>query len=345
MARGGVYKSEVEKARNTLLAQGKHPSVDALRVALGNTGSKTTIHRYLKELEAEDAQGVGGKYPISDALADLVSRLAGQLTAEAEARIAEAQARCDAQVRDRTAALEQARQESTALAAQLRRTEETLQTAQAEHKAAQASLAEAVAAARQLEERVAGVTARLAERDTHVQSLEEKHRHAREALEHYRTAVKEQRDQEQRRHEHQVQQLQLELREARDSLNGKNQELLQLNRDNVRLTEQASQHDRDVREFRSQVRRLDEEAQALRPVTRELETLQIRWAHEQLAGETLRADLTAVREALAQEQAARHAGETAVALATARAQAFEDILARRGPISLDETPPAGLLSP
>jgi hypothetical protein len=35
--------------------------VDALRVALGNTGSKTTIHRYLKELEAEDAQGVGGK--------------------------------------------------------------------------------------------------------------------------------------------------------------------------------------------------------------------------------------------------------------------------------------------
>ncbi|WP_425612332.1 DNA-binding protein [Xanthomonas translucens] len=30
--------------------QGKHPSVDAVRVALGNTGSKTTIHRYLKEL-------------------------------------------------------------------------------------------------------------------------------------------------------------------------------------------------------------------------------------------------------------------------------------------------------
>ncbi|MFN6505802.1 DNA-binding protein [Xanthomonas translucens pv. translucens] len=30
--------------------QGKHPSVDAVRVALSNTGSKTTIHRYLKEL-------------------------------------------------------------------------------------------------------------------------------------------------------------------------------------------------------------------------------------------------------------------------------------------------------
>lgn len=342
MARGGVYKSEVEKARNALLAQGKHPSVDALRVALGNTGSKTTIHRYLKELEAEDAQGVGGKYPISDALADLVSRLAGQLNAEADGRIADAQARCDAQLRDRTTALEQARQENAALAAQLRHTEETLQTAQAEHKATQAGLADAIATARQLEERVAGVTARLVERDTHVQSLEQKHTHAREALEHYRSAVKEQRDQEQRRHEHQVQQLQVELREARDSLNGKNQELLQLNRDNVRLTEHAGQHDREARDLRAQLRRLDEEVQALRPVARELDSLQIRWAQEQLASEGLRADATAAREALAVEQVARQTAETTAAHATARAQAFDELLARRGAISPDETLPPAL---
>ncbi len=51
MARGGLYKSDIQKARDTLRAQGKHPSVDAVRVALGNTGSKTTIHRYLKEWE------------------------------------------------------------------------------------------------------------------------------------------------------------------------------------------------------------------------------------------------------------------------------------------------------
>ena len=62
MARGGVYRTEVEKARNALLAEGKHPSVDAVRVALGNTGSKTTIHRHLKDLEADDNAGVGGRY-------------------------------------------------------------------------------------------------------------------------------------------------------------------------------------------------------------------------------------------------------------------------------------------
>ena len=48
MARAGLYKTEVQKARDSLIAQGKHPSVDAIRVALGNTGSKSTIHRYLK---------------------------------------------------------------------------------------------------------------------------------------------------------------------------------------------------------------------------------------------------------------------------------------------------------
>jgi hypothetical protein len=54
MARTGLYKSEVKKARDTLLAMGRRPSVDAVRVELGNTGSKTTIHKYLKELEEED---------------------------------------------------------------------------------------------------------------------------------------------------------------------------------------------------------------------------------------------------------------------------------------------------
>jgi hypothetical protein len=54
MARTGLYKSEVKKARDTLLAIGRRPSVDAVRIELGNTGSKTTIHKYLKELEEEE---------------------------------------------------------------------------------------------------------------------------------------------------------------------------------------------------------------------------------------------------------------------------------------------------
>jgi hypothetical protein len=50
MARSGIYKSEVVRARNKLLATGVNPSIDAVRAELGNTGSKSTIHRYLKEI-------------------------------------------------------------------------------------------------------------------------------------------------------------------------------------------------------------------------------------------------------------------------------------------------------
>ncbi len=50
MARGGINKAVVQKARTALLARGEHPSIDTVRIELGNTGSKTTIHRYLKEL-------------------------------------------------------------------------------------------------------------------------------------------------------------------------------------------------------------------------------------------------------------------------------------------------------
>ncbi|AFM65147.1 TPA: cointegrate resolution protein T [Pseudomonas aeruginosa] len=47
MARGGINKALVQKARQAILARGENPSIDAIRVELGNTGSKTTIHRYL----------------------------------------------------------------------------------------------------------------------------------------------------------------------------------------------------------------------------------------------------------------------------------------------------------
>src|SRR3546814_19374229 len=85
----------------------------------------------------------------------------------------------------------------------------------------------------------------LAEHEAHVESLEQKHQHAREALEHYLTSVKEQRDQEQRRHEHQVQGLQVELRQANEGLTGKNHELMQLRRDNVKMGRKRGQLEKE----------------------------------------------------------------------------------------------------
>ena len=82
MARGGITKKSVEQARNALIARGESVSIDAVRIELGNTGSKTTIHRYLKELETDDDK-TALSASLSDELIALVNQLSSRLKAEA----------------------------------------------------------------------------------------------------------------------------------------------------------------------------------------------------------------------------------------------------------------------
>ncbi len=226
MARSGIYKSEVVRARNKLLATGVNPSIDAVRAELGNTGAKTTIHRYLKEIEEEEGGTTGTKVAVSEAIQDLVSRLAARLNEETDARSTEALA-----VSATTAARLQG--ESTALKAEGQTTRQQLEQAQcslADEKACHTKTCETLTGnnleVTQLSQKVVDLQERLASEERHRQSLEEKHQHAREALEHFRTSAKEQREQEQRQHDQQVQYLQSELRRVTDTLTGKQQELM-----------------------------------------------------------------------------------------------------------------------
>ncbi len=291
MARSGLYKSDVQRARDSLRSEGKHPSVDAVRVALGNTGSKTTIHRYLRELEEEEGQGVGAKIAVSDALQDLVARLAERLHAEAEAVVAQAQERFQAELHDRTQALEQARQEAGDLRAQLQRTETALHAERQACETARRDLAGRTTEVAQLEERISGLTARLAEHESHARSLEQKHEHAREALEHYRTSVKDQREQEQRRHEHQVQELQVALRHANEALTTKNHDLVQLNRENGQWLERHTRLERELAQVCQTVETQPDELDTLRLIAVEYQALQVRWGQDTQNLEAIRCRL------------------------------------------------------
>jgi len=88
MARGGINKALVQKARRTILGRGEDPSIDAVRVELSNMGSKTTIHSYLKEME-EAERGRQTAPSLSEQLGNLVSLLAEQLREEAQADVAQ----------------------------------------------------------------------------------------------------------------------------------------------------------------------------------------------------------------------------------------------------------------
>ena len=101
--------------------------------------------------------------------------------------------------------------------------------------------------AERFEQQVKGLEQQLDENQKHLASLEEKHRNSRDALEHFRTSAQEQRQQEQLRHDTQVQQLQAEIRNLNQTLIVKQDELTQLNRDNARLLTEARQLQKETR--------------------------------------------------------------------------------------------------
>ena len=246
MARAGLNKHLVQQARDAIRARGQHPSLDAVRIELGNTGSKTTIHRYLKELDEEEGTRLDDVGLLSETLKEMVARLAARLHEEAHGIVSDAAAQHTAQVtqlqtlmREQQATLARVNQDRQLAAG-------TLDAERTVHQSTMAALQQESLRAQRLEEQVRGLEARLQEGEAHRQSLEEKHQHARDALEHYRQSVKEQREQDQRRHEAQIQQVQAELRQLQQTLMVKQDEITQLNRDNERLATENRNAQRQI---------------------------------------------------------------------------------------------------
>ncbi len=270
MARGGINKAVVQTARLAILARGENPSIDAVRIEMGNTGSKTTIHRYLKELDESETRQTITEAPIDDELGELVARLAQRLKEKAQepidlalAQFQQQKAALLAQVEELEAAHSQLKQQfdiqAAALAdesAALQSTRSSLQTEQTRN----AGLSQACS----------DYELRINDKDEQIRSLEEKHLHARDALEHYRNAIKDQREQEQRRHEGQLQQVQAELRQAQQSAMVRQDEITQLHRDNERLliehrvtVKELSALQEQARQDRDQQRQLSEQVSVI----------------------------------------------------------------------------------
>ena len=256
MARGGINKALVSNARETLISRGENPSIDAIRVELGNTGSKSTIHRYLREIEEEASARLDDEALLSQPIKELVGRLASVLRQEAQSLVEEHQTKNQSQVRSLTDRLQE-------LENSLGNTNNTLEAKERElkvvlsdldaSKASEETLKANASKANQANEKLQAL---LAEKQAQIESLEEKHRHNREAMEHYRQSVKDQREQDQRKHEHQVQQLQAEIRTLNQTLSVKQGDITQLNNDNGRLAAELGATQKTVAKLEAEQRKL-----------------------------------------------------------------------------------------
>jgi chromosome segregation ATPase len=236
MANSGINKAQVLKAYETLLARGENPSLDSIRIALGNTGSKSTIHRYVKEIEAEITSRNDRRGMLSDAVMDLASRLATQLKEDADLAIEEAQNTFSEKEQELKRLLEEQKLKLTRLGSALEAlsSENERKTIDLESLSADlGSVKQQLSIANQREEDQVRL---LEEKDKAIASLEQKHQHNREAMEHYRQSVKEQREQDQRRHEQLLHDEKTEVRALQQTLSLKQHELTELARANAELS-------------------------------------------------------------------------------------------------------------
>ncbi|MQA37079.1 DNA-binding protein [Rugamonas aquatica] len=325
MARSGLYKSDVQKARDALIAQGVNPSVDAVRVALGNTGSKTTIHKYLKELEEEDGGAGRRRSSISETLQDLVERLAVRLEDEAQERIAAARVASDAKAVEQAALLQAAQNENAQQRARVLELQATVQEQAAALAASRSDLQRESTARQVTEQQVTDLQQRLAENEAHRQSLEEKHQHARQALEHYRQSVKEQREADIRRHEQQIQQVHAELRQAQQTVVVKQEETTRLNQEGAKLVLELSHTKQNLYEQLTQVRKLEQKVDSLQSLHMHASDTERQLVSKIAEAELLNEQLNNANDQIAPIKVQVRELELLLAQANAKAQAQEQI--------------------
>jgi hypothetical protein len=326
MARGGINKAVVQIARNALLARGLHPSIDAVRVELGNTGSKTTIQRYLKELG--EAEAPAPEMPLDEELTRYIASLAARVQQRAEETLATDRAAFD---RQQLAARQQREVEAVHLEHLQQAHAALVQARQAGllHEQALSGQLQACELERQrLQEAHEQQLRLLEDRAGQIVSLEGKHRLTQEALDHYREQHLLQREQEVQRHDQQLQQLQREARTNRDQLLNKQEELSQLYRDLERMSgEQLRQN--------QETRRLE---QALQSAQEQVQAAELEHQSDLRQLQAIAHQLTALREKtkqqlLKQRQAQREL--RARALQISQLQTLVEHLARSAPTGLD----------
>lgn len=248
MARAGILYSQVAKAAAKLTAEGKNPTVDNVREALGGTGSKSTIAPMLKRwksehqetvaeaelgLPAELVQAVKGIY--EKLQADLAYQLG--LARESHRQEQEAMAeRLKLAAADK-GALTEAKDCLDQELAQLKASFERLQKDQ--------HAGEVALAAAQTEN--AGLQQRLADRAAEVHSLTQQLTQTRVQFEHYQETTARQRTEERQAFEQRIARMEQDLasgqqRQAAQQATLAQQEtkLSQLDADNARLR-QATQ--------------------------------------------------------------------------------------------------------
>lgn len=257
MARAGILYSQVAAAAGKLAGEGKNPTVDAVRAALGATGSKSTITPMLKRWKEEHAGTVAeAASGLPAAIVQAVRQVYDGLRVDAQAALEHAVLAHRDGIRVAQAELTQVRAEVMALAGE--RSALVAELAHSQGEAAQLreeQQAQSVLLASVQSENT-GLAQRLADRAAEVATVNGQLTHARTQFEHYQEANAAQRTEERQSFERRIARQDDELGRLRKDLDFKQAAAAQYVGQMARVLDENERLERDAQSAQQELGRL-----------------------------------------------------------------------------------------
>lgn len=229
MARAGILYSDVMKAAQIVAADGRNPTVDNVREALGSTGSKSTIAPLLKRWK-EEFQGPGAVKTEGGLPAELMEAMRGvyhkqqrDVARQLEQSMQESRIELDAaleKLKKTEAERLKLTEVRTALTQELRATQQALAQLKEEHHFRAVTLAS-------LHSDNAGLTQRLADRGEEIAALNRQLAQVRSQFDHYQEASAAQRSEERQTQQQQLSRLEQDNTQLQQRLQGQQATLVQ----------------------------------------------------------------------------------------------------------------------
>ncbi len=212
MARAGILYSDVAKAAAQIAADGKNPTVDGVREALGGTGSKSTIAPFLKRWKTEHQETIAeAQSGLPSTLLQAIKGLHQHMQVEVNQKLDEARQEHAAALQAAAETEQQLRTElqslsaaNTTLSLELEHARQALTQLQATHHAQTVVLATA-------HSENTGLQQRLTDRAAEVASLNQQLSQTRTQFEHYQEATAVQRAEERQAAEQRIHRLEQDL--------------------------------------------------------------------------------------------------------------------------------------
>lgn len=269
-SRLGLNKQKVKLARQKLLAKQQYPSVDAVRIELGNTGSKTTIHKYLKELEQEEGEQNTPSVGLSETLQNFVAQLAKQLQLEADEKIESIKNQYEQQHQEDLAQLTELKERENQLTKQVHVQDNMLTELTDQHQQLQQNWQAAQIEHSRMTQQIADLNQQVLQHQQYKAELLDKFNHAQTSLEHYRASVKEQRQQDLRRHDSAVHHLQNEIKQLQQTIVIEHHQNTVLQQEQIKqqsyLEQLQKQHQDDaiaLKAYQQQLENMQQQSQVL----------------------------------------------------------------------------------